>query len=42
MSRFSEMAGRFIRMGSFSMEANYVFPTEDALIDFYNIKIIEE
>lgn len=37
MSKFSEMAGSFIRMGSFPMEANYVFPTEDALIDFYNI-----
>lgn len=36
MSKFSETAGSFIRMGSFPLEANYIFPTEDALKEFYN------
>lgn len=35
MSKFSEMAGSFIRMGSFPMEANYIFSTEQELKEFY-------
>ena len=36
MSQYSEMMGSFIRTGNFPMEANYVFPTEAALREFYN------
>lgn len=36
MSQYSEMMGSFIRTGNFPMEANYVFPTEAALKEFYN------
>lgn len=35
MSKFSEMVGSFSRMGNFPMEANYIFPTEAALKEFY-------
>lgn len=36
MSQFSEMIGSFIRTGNYPMEANYIFPTEAALKEFYN------
>lgn len=36
MSQFSEMMGSFIRTGNYPMEANYIFPTEAALKEFYN------
>ena len=35
MSQFSEMMGSFIRTGNYPMEANYIFPTEAALKEFY-------
>lgn len=35
MSQYSEMMGSFIRTGNYPMEANYIFPTEDDLIQFY-------
>lgn len=36
MSQFSEMMGSFIRTGNYPIEANYIFPTEAALKEFYN------
>ena len=36
MSQFSEMMGSFIRTGNYPLEANYIFPTEQELIEFYN------
>lgn len=36
MSQYSEMMGSFIRTGNYPMEANYVFPTEAALKEFYS------
>lgn len=36
MNQFSEMMGSFIRTGNYPMEANYIFPTEAALKEFYN------
>lgn len=36
MSQFSEMIGSFIRTGNYPIEANYIFPTEAALKEFYN------
>lgn len=36
MSQFSEMMGSFIRTGNYPMEANYIFPTEATLKEFYN------
>lgn len=35
MSQYSEMMGSFVRTGNYPMEANYIFPTEDDLIQFY-------
>lgn len=35
MSEFSEMMGSFIRTGNYPLEANYIFPTENALKEFY-------
>lgn len=35
MSKFSEIIGSFSRMSNFPIEANYVFPTETALKEFY-------
>ncbi len=35
MSQFSEMMGSFIRTGNYPMEANYIFQTEQELVDFY-------
>ena len=35
MSQYSEMMGSFIRTGNYPMEANYIFPTEAALKEFY-------
>lgn len=32
---FSETAGSFSRTGNYPLEANYIFPSEQALIDFY-------
>nr|WP_303661466.1 hypothetical protein [Bacteroides intestinalis] len=39
MSQFSEMMGSFIRTGNYPLEANYIFPTEAALKEFYNDEI---
>lgn len=36
MSKYSEVAGSFIRMGSYPLEANYIFESEAALKEFYN------
>lgn len=36
MSQYSEMMGSFIRTGNYPMEANYIFPTEAALKEFYS------
>lgn len=36
MSGYSELIGSFSRMGNFSLEANYLFPTEEALKEFYS------
>lgn len=36
MSQYSEMIGSFIRTGSYPMEADYIFPTEEALKEYYN------
>ena len=35
MSQYSEMMGSFIRTGNYPIEANYIFPTEAALKEFY-------
>ena len=39
MSQYSEMMGSFIRTGNYPLEANYIFPTEAALKEFYNDSI---
>lgn len=36
MNQYSEMMGSFIRTGNYPMEANYIFPTEAALKEFYS------
>lgn len=36
MSKYSEIIGSFNRMGSFPIEANYIFATEQELKDFYS------
>ena len=36
MSQYSEMMGSFIRTGNYPLEAHYVFPTEEALKEFYS------
>lgn len=36
MGQYSELIGSFIRTGNYSLEANYIFPTEAALKEFYN------
>lgn len=36
MSQYSEMMGSFIRTGNYPMEANYIFPNEAALKEFYS------
>lgn len=35
MSEYSEMMGSFIRTGNYPLEANYIFNTEQELLDFY-------
>lgn len=39
MSQYSEMMGSFIRTGNYPIEANYIFPTEAALKEFYSVPI---
>ena len=39
MSKYSEMFSSFQRQGAFPFEANYIFPTEAALKEFYNNEI---
>lgn len=39
MSQYSEMMGSFIRTGNYPLEANYIFPTEEALKEFYSDKL---
>lgn len=36
MSQYSEMMGSFIRTGNYPLEAHYIFPTEQALKEFYS------
>lgn len=36
MGQYSELIGSFIRTGNYPLEANYIFPTEAALKEFYN------
>lgn len=36
MSQYSEVIGSFLRRGSFPLEADYVFKTEEALRNYYN------
>lgn len=36
MSQYSEMMGSFMRTGNYPLEANYIFPTEAALKEFYS------
>lgn len=36
MSQYSQMMGSFIRTGNYPMEANYIFPTPEALKEFYS------
>lgn len=36
MSQYSELMGSFLRTGNYPLEANYIFPTEEALKEFYN------
>lgn len=36
MSKYSETMGSFSRTGNYPLEANYIFPTEEALKEFYN------
>lgn len=36
MSKYSELIGSFSRMGNFPIEANYVFPDEPTLKEFYS------
>lgn len=35
MSQYSQMMGSFVRTANYPMEANYIFPTEEALKEFY-------
>lgn len=35
MSQYSELMGSFLRTGNYPLEANYIFPTEEALKEFY-------
>lgn len=37
MSQYSEIIGSFIRNGNFPLEADYVFETEQELLDFYKL-----
>ena len=37
MSQYSEIIGSFIRNGNFPLEADYVFETEQELLDFYEL-----
>lgn len=37
MSKHSELIGSFIRTGNYPLEADYIFNSEQELIDFYNI-----
>lgn len=36
MSQYSELMGSFLRTGNYPLEADYIFPTEEALKEFYN------
>lgn len=36
---YSETAGSFIRNGNYPLEANYIFPTEEALKEFYSDEV---
>lgn len=36
MSQYSEVIGSFLRRGKFPLEADYVFTTEEALIEYYS------
>ena len=36
MSQYSEMMGSFIRTGNYPLEANYIFESQEDLINFYN------
>lgn len=35
-TQYSEMMGSFIRTGNYPLEAHYIFPTEEALREFYS------
>lgn len=37
MSQYSEIIGSFIRNGNFPLEADYIFETEQELLDFYKL-----
>lgn len=39
MSKYSEMFSSFQRQGAFPIEANYIFPTEAALKEFYSNEV---
>ena len=39
MSQYSEIMGSFVRTGNYPLEANYIFPTEEALKEFYSDEI---
>lgn len=39
MSQYSQMIGSFERTGNYPMESNYIFNTEQDLIDFYSDEI---
>lgn len=36
MSKYSEVVGSFLRNGSFPLEADYIFATEEELVQFYS------
>ena len=36
---YSETIGSFIRNGNYPLEANYIFPTEEALKEFYSDEV---
>lgn len=38
-TQYSEMMGSFIRTGNYPLEAHYIFPTEEALREFYSDEI---
>lgn len=38
-TQYSETIGSFIRNGNYPLEANYVFPTEEALKEFYSDEV---